>query len=380
MVKITLIGWYGTETIGDRAIFAGLCSLFNEVYGDFEIRLGAIYPFFTERTLMEDHDFLCQCAGKEQLRVSIFDTRNKKELDAAIYSGDVLVMGGGPLMDMPSMFMVEYAFARAKKLRKKTMILGCGVGPLYKKLYERSLIHIIQNADITVFRDGTSLEEYERILGRKSAATAAIDPAVFAAVIYRQSRGVNSIKRDMVIASVREFQKVYKIAPEINIERINTSVVEYVRGLLQYHKPVHLLPMSYFSAGCDDRIFMNRIRNGIDHNKITVQNNPLNLIDTMEQFASAGICAGMRFHSVVLQTILNGNNMILDYTDPSTGKTGNFIRQIGAWEHYRKQYVILQMPEAMAPDLGKRAYVPDMENIQTFRDVYINAMEETANG
>jgi polysaccharide pyruvyl transferase WcaK-like protein len=58
MVKITVIGWYGTETIGDRAILAGLLSLFDEVFGDFELKLGSIYPFFSERTLYEDMDFL----------------------------------------------------------------------------------------------------------------------------------------------------------------------------------------------------------------------------------------------------------------------------------------------------------------------------------
>ena len=35
---ITVIGWYGTETIGDRAILAGLISLFNKSYTYFEIK------------------------------------------------------------------------------------------------------------------------------------------------------------------------------------------------------------------------------------------------------------------------------------------------------------------------------------------------------
>ena len=44
-MKITIIGWYGTETIGDRAILAGLISIFNQAYDEFEVKLGSLNPF-----------------------------------------------------------------------------------------------------------------------------------------------------------------------------------------------------------------------------------------------------------------------------------------------------------------------------------------------
>ncbi len=46
MVKIAIIGWYGTETIGDRAILAGILSILNKAYGAYDVKLGSIYPFF----------------------------------------------------------------------------------------------------------------------------------------------------------------------------------------------------------------------------------------------------------------------------------------------------------------------------------------------
>jgi polysaccharide pyruvyl transferase WcaK-like protein len=375
MVKITVIGWYGTETIGDRAILAGLISLFSEAYTDFEIKLGAIYPFFTERTLYEDMDFLCRCAHKERLNISIFDSRNKKELDDAIKNGDMLVMGGGPLMGMACMFMVEYAFAKAKKLHKKTMILGCGVGPMRKKIYEHSLVNIVQKSDITIFRDSTSRQEYNRMSHCMSNSEAAIDPAVFAALLFQENNEVPKEESGIAV-TIREFPEAYKISKSIQTDTINKLVFNFVRNLTSYNETIHLIPMHYFSVGYDDRIFMNQIRSSIGNDLIIVQNNPLSLYETMHYFSSASMCVGMRFHSVVLQTILNGKNIILDYTDPATGKIGNFIRQINAEKDYEESYVALQTTGAVvAPDVRKKPFKWNKKIIELYRDRYVINMK-----
>ena len=44
-LKATVIGWYGTETIGDRAILSGILRLLSEVASDITIELGALYPY-----------------------------------------------------------------------------------------------------------------------------------------------------------------------------------------------------------------------------------------------------------------------------------------------------------------------------------------------
>jgi polysaccharide pyruvyl transferase WcaK-like protein len=55
-MNITIIGWYGTETVGDRGILAGILDIINISEVD-NIFLGSLYPFFTERTLSEDYYF-----------------------------------------------------------------------------------------------------------------------------------------------------------------------------------------------------------------------------------------------------------------------------------------------------------------------------------
>ena len=112
-MKITIIGWYGTETIGDRAILAGLISFFNKTYDDFEIKLGSLYPFFSQRTINEDYGFYKEIIKKD-IKIDIFNSKDSKDLLNAIKDSDLVVMGGGPLMDLNELFMVEYAFKKAK--------------------------------------------------------------------------------------------------------------------------------------------------------------------------------------------------------------------------------------------------------------------------
>lgn len=46
MKKICILGWYGTETIGDRAILDGIFILLDKVFCEYELYLGSLNPFF----------------------------------------------------------------------------------------------------------------------------------------------------------------------------------------------------------------------------------------------------------------------------------------------------------------------------------------------
>ena len=50
----------------------------------------------------------------------------------------------------------------------------------------------------------------------------------------------------------------------------------------------------------------------------------------------------MRYHSVVFQTILSGNNYVLDYTEPNKGKIFGFLKEIDEMNFYEKRYISLQ--------------------------------------
>ena len=107
---------------------------------------------------------------------------------------------------------------------------------------------------------------------------------------------------------------------------------------------VKLVPMHTFCVGGDDRYYLAKIALGMNDNRCTVIHKPQNLWELYACYENARACVGMRYHSVVMQTILNGNNFILDYTDPASGKIAGFVKDLKGSEFYSERMIQLQKP------------------------------------
>lgn len=376
MVKITIIGWYGTETIGDRAILAGLIHIFSMSFPAFEINLGSIYPFVTERTLIEDHDFLKLCAGKE-VPISIFNSTKLGQLKDAVERCDILVIGGGPLFDGYSMYLLEYAVKKAKKRRKTTVTMGCGVGPLHVKAFVRSMVSILDHSDICILRDTASMQEYHKYSGKNKHVRVSIDPAVFAVDVFKKNRSLAS-PVDRIAVSVRDFLFMYAKDNTVNASAIDRKTIRLITKLQgDTGKEMLLVPMHYFGVGGDDREFLNKIKFDSDKAAIRVLNEPLNTEETMRTFAESALCVGMRFHSVVFQTILCGRNIVLDYTEPDIGKIGGFLKQIGAFEHFKNNYINLQYDRPVSINSEPNKFEVPSGIVDSFKEIYISALTKS---
>ena len=347
-MKITIIGWYGTETIGDRAILAGLISFFNKTYSDFEIKLGSLYPFFSQRTINEDYSFYKEIINKD-IKIDIFNSKDSNELLNTIKDSELVAMGGGPLMDLNELFMLEYAFKKAKKLGIKTAILGCGVGPLFHKKYRKSVLNISLNSDITILRDNKSKDnlegiykEFNKSFDEKSINTS-YDPAVECTLEFNKLNTKD--EKDYIAVNLREFPLEYN--NQNDGKDINNELKKFVKSLAEKYedREIRLIPMHYFHIGGDDRIFLNAIAFELQKENIKVQNPNLTLKETIEIFQNAYFNIGMRFHSIVLQTIASGKNYVLDYTEPKKGKIYGFLSDIDKDDFYRERYISLQEDE-----------------------------------
>lgn len=338
-MNICIIGWYGTETIGDRAILAGILSIFGEICVNFSVSIGSLFPNFTERTLLEDSTFYYEISNNKITDILIFDSLNSKSLRGNIKKSDLLIIGGGPLMDIEQMYMLEYAFKYAKRKGKKTAVLGCGWGPLNNPIYSQIAESIINKSDLTIFRDSTSLNQFKSSNNRENTNQqifSSIDPAFFCAQYYK-----NNYPR-------KEGEYIAVNFRDISLDQYegnkweNEEVFKNILSRLSEHSlPIHLIPMHTFYVGGDDRYLLNRLYFETKNANIIVHNNPLNLVEVMDLYMNAKICVGMRFHSIVLQTILNGKNIILDYTNPKTGKIISMMQELNMEDNYHKQYYSL---------------------------------------
>ena len=67
----------------------------------------------------------------------------------------------------------------------------------------------------------------------------------------------------------------------------------------------------------------------------------MNIAELYEVFTNAKACIAMRYHAVVMQTILNGNNIVLNYTNEKNGKISGFINLLGV-DFYSDRMINLQ--------------------------------------
>jgi polysaccharide pyruvyl transferase WcaK-like protein len=380
-MKITIIGWYGTETIGDRAIFAGLISFFNKSYDSFEIKLGSLYPFFSQRTINEDYSFYKEIIGKD-VKIDIFNSKDSKELTAAIKDSNLVAMGGGPLMDLGELFMVEYAFKKAKKLGKKTALLGCGVGPLFHNKYRKSVLNIALKSDIIILRDKKSKDNLEKIYKEfnkffdDKLIDTSFDPAVECTLEY--SKQNTKVEDDYIAVNLREFPLEYN--KQNDSKNINDDLKDFIKELTMKYsdRKIKLIPMHYFYIGGDDRVFLNSIALDLKLENIEVQNPNLTLKETIQVYQNAYFNVGMRFHSVVLQTISSGKNYVLDYTEPKKGKIYGFLQDIDKDFFYEKRYISLQEDEISAKILQneEKKLEFNRDEITKYLSVYINRLKE----
>jgi len=378
-MNITIIGWYGTETIGDRAIFTGLLSYIDNAFGDNKIKLGSLYPFFTRRTLEEDFNFYKEIFQKDII-IEVFNSKCTKELDRAMVDCDLVAMGGGPLMDLSCLYMVEYAFQRARRNNIKTAILGCGVGPLFKSIYRKTVLKIIKNSDITILRDQKSQKFLSDIFNEFNQPNnndnicSSIDPAVECAVQFNKM--IKKSEKKYIAINLREFPANY--SELIISNKINQELIQFVSNLaLKYcDREILMIPMHYFHIGDDDRIFMNKINFELQQNNIKVQNKPLTLKETINTYQNAYFNIGMRFHSVVLQTISSGKNYIIDYTEPKKGKINGFINDMDKQGFYKNRYVSLQQEKLdikMLKDEDTN-YNVELHEIYKYSQIYVNKL------
>lgn len=341
-MTITILGWYGTETIGDRAILAGIISIFSQILPNYKIKLGALIPEFSQRTLLEDSEYYNSISADKLKNITIFNSLNKSELKQAIKTSDLVIVGGGPLMDIIPMHMLNYAFKFAQKNGIRTAITGCGWGPLKEPEYISVAKSLVRNSNLTIFRDSTSLNECLANLGEKTndnIICSAIDPAFFCADYYCKIQSPIINNPPYIAINLRDISNdQYGGDGKKNIK----TFIHIIKSLLdKYDLPIHLIPMHSYFIGGDDRSLFNTIAFSLNDPRIIVYNNPPTLTEVMSLYKNAEFCIGMRFHSIVLQTILNGKNVILDYTDPDKGKIIGMMKELGMCSAYENRYYSL---------------------------------------
>jgi len=315
--KVLICGWYGTETLGDKAIIAGIIYAFRKAYGiNTEFYVASLHKYITQMTKKQMPEF----KGVNVLTIP--------EALSAVSSMNFLVFGGGPIMGINDLAPMQVLFERAKENNVKTLISAAGVGPFGNKAQNKSIKSILELSDLRLYRDQRS-KDYAEELGINVKNDCVVEDPAFtwlATQTNEKTSTQNIENKKVLLLGLRDFPyKEYARHIPLNQalaikDNYENEIIKALYDLIKSEpnliiKPV---PMCTNHFGSDDRWFYRRLFRGhaellakIDDSLLEKELSPKAYYD---EFTQANALLAMRFHSLVFGLGVGLNSVALDYT------------------------------------------------------------------
>lgn len=311
--KVLVCGWYGTETLGDKAIIGGIVPVLRENLGEFDLHLASLEPYISEVTI-------AQMPELEDCRL-----HSIREAIALVSSMDLVVFGGGPIMAIDPLLEMITIFQCAAENRVPTLVAGCGVGPLGAPYHNAAIRQLLDLATFRVYRDRKSW----LIAGSLGVNTArdlvAEDPA-FTWLKGQRSEYRDSREGFSLLLGLREWphnqyaHRVGKQKAEEIKRRFDLEVVATLSTLVDKFPHLRILPfpMCTNHIGGDDRWYYRKLLRGHDRLCKAVDTTYLDAelapSEAVSVFSDSTVALTMRYHSLVFALALGIPAVSIDYT------------------------------------------------------------------
>lgn len=382
--ELYITGWYGTETTGDKAILGGIireargiCPELNHVH------VSSIVPYFTEETM-------------EQLSIGDIGYsvigRGWRDNGRAIRRSDWVVMGGGPLMELYEVYTVLLTVMRAWLRGKRTVIWGCGIGPLHKKGMKRAVRLLLKLSDLIILRDAFSPTVYPAVT-KGIEYHPCIDPAVQYLLDVRDEIGPAKKDEDKktVLFCIRELPLQYCTSKEEHA-RVKDQFIQEIgktveRLLNDSRIRIRFFPMNTFVIGQDDRQYYGEIVKVLpESDRIEFLREDFTLHEAVGEFMKVDAAVAMRFHSVVFANTLGVPTLAVDY-DMLGGKIRGFMEELALMDRHvpiaeaTAERMLPMIQDLLGKD-GQATRIQDglNEAVDRMTGVIENAMDGTGGG
>jgi polysaccharide pyruvyl transferase WcaK-like protein/sulfatase maturation enzyme AslB (radical SAM superfamily) len=320
--KILVCGWYGTETLGDKAILGGVISSIREVIPNIEVHLASLEPYISEMTISQ----MPELEGCQVYTVS--------ESMSLIAGMDMVVFGGGPLMAISPIADMLSIFREASIRHIPTLIAGCGIGPLGSEIYNQAIRYLLLYSSFRIYRDYRS-KELAEFLGIDTAKDeVAEDPAFTWINKYRlpetreselQLESQPDSPRKLILGlrdwPYKEYARHLSVEEGEHLKnKYESSVIEALEKLIIAFPDLKIVPfpMCTNHIGNDDRWFYRRLFRGnaklasfLDLSYLGKEIPPL---EAIQVFRQSSVALTMRFHSLVFALSVGLPTISIDYT------------------------------------------------------------------
>jgi polysaccharide pyruvyl transferase WcaK-like protein len=330
--KVSILGWYGNETVGDQAILGGILRRLDPA----QVTQTTSDRAVSEATL--------SALGAEA--VTLIDDSPQAAVQAAC-EADLVLIGGGPIKEGEIVDGWADALRAAVRAGAATMVFGCGVGPVRTPAAAARIRRLFAACHGVTLRDEGSV----RLAARLGADTAATHVAADSALALPLPDLPAHDAAGPVGLSLRGLARDYHLPGGRSIAQIEADVAEaYIALIRHIHdvigRDVVLVPTQMDGPGNDPEV-LGRLRNRVaDKARVHLLDHrePVGLV---RELAGLSMLVGMRFHSVLLGWLAGLPVLGIDY-DMHGGKVTAAMHQMGCPEH------LLPIAEVSGPVLIER--------------------------
>jgi len=280
MKKVLVSGYIGFNNFGDEAIFYALSTHLKEL----------------------GYDVSVLCANKEIVEekydVKTYHFKKPFEILKAIFNCDILISGGGSLLQNKtsnfSLFYYLFIILLAKICAKKVIIFAQGIEPILGKIPLVMTKCVLKMVDFITVRD----ENSKKLLNSWNINSTLVSDPAYSLV---QDRVINNFKNDLIV-QLRTFKGI----DEKFIKTLAFSIAKKYNGKVKVFS---------FQDEIDERIcleFLNELKKyGLDANYISAKS----VEETIEIINSAQFVISTRLHGLIISNDLKSKTFAICYDD-----------------------------------------------------------------
>ena len=308
-MKILLSGYYGFDNAGDDAVLFAIVQALREIIPDVDITVLSNQP---EKTA-------------QQFGVKAVDRWGKTSLPKAIKDCDVLISGGGSLLqDVTSKNGILYylgVIKLAQMMRKKVIVYAQGIGPVNEPRNRALVAKILNKVQAITVRDFDSRRELME-MGVYREIMVAVDPVLgISADSIDEAQGLQLLRG--AEAGYIDGKKTLMVAARNwkHSDRFFKEIAESCDAMAEQGWQVVFVPFHYpedVEAGRNIASLMKR-----DEVVLSGNYSPQ---ETMAVLKNADLIMGMRLHSLIMGAALLKPMVGLSY-DPKVTSFMQLLRQ-----------------------------------------------------
>lgn len=312
---ITIVGWWGSETVGDVAILGQLLEECREIAPELSVTIVSFDATHTRATLTE--------LGRDD--VVLVSTGPASAW--AIIGCRTQIVGGGPLMESPSMPLWAWRGRLARAAGARVLLYANGIGPIRTPRAERAIARLLRTATHIVVRDSTSRQWCEERAGRVDVVQS-FDPAYD---YVRGQRSIGRTRRAQLALALRAAPAAYLGAADSALATANflDAIAAALNAVTSAHDiQIVGIVMHTGFADSDDAMLYEQLRARLREPARLIVPASQRVQDVIRILEESQAALTVRFHAMIFSLATDTPFVAIDYARPA-GKVSAAAADVG---------------------------------------------------